>query len=365
MEYLLALAIAGLVAFLGLLLYFDLPPKMAVDRIARRLTGGPEISHLNVTDAPYRRIGLTAARAPKPVLLNIETSDASGQPTHPDVVYAPEGFGARKWPYWMVCTPYPYGNDFFENPELFASFDGVNWQIPDGAKNPLVPSCPIKGDHHSDPDLVLHQNQLWLFFRQTLRSKTPTKNRILLMKSGNGVDWSNPTEILLDQKGTGLLSPAVICDENGFLMWMIEQVDGKFAIIRRLSEDGTNWTGSRKCEIAGSIAGRNLWHIDVIPEKDRLSALVVTCTGQVGEGSRIHYAYSFNQGETWNIGPFLLERVYEFEAALQYRATMRKVQEDPPLYEVWYSAASSKYVWSIAYLRFVREENILLPYFSS
>ena len=82
----------------------------------------------------------------------------------------------------------------------------------------------------------------------------------------------------------------------------------------------------------------------MICEEGRLSALIVTCTGMFGEGARIHYAYSFDRGETWFIGPFILEQVYEFEATLQYRATIRKMREDPSVYEVWYSVANSKYI---------------------
>jgi hypothetical protein len=364
MAYLFALVIAGLVAFLGLLLRFDLSPRIAMNRILRRFTNAPDLARASLSDAPYRQIKGVTTRLLKPLLLNIQTSDGSGQAAHPDVVYVPEGFGPQKWPYWMVCTPYPYGNDFFENPEVFASFDGINWEVPDGAKNPLVAPLSLKGDHHSDPDVVLHENQFWLFYRQTLRSRTPTENRIYLMKSTDGSEWGRPVEALLDKNGTGLLSPAVIHDGNSFRLWMIERLEEKFVITLRLSEDGTNWSTARKCEVIGALRARNLWHIDVIQEQDRLSALIVTCTGQVGEGSRIHYGHSFDQGETWHVGPFLFDQIYEFEASLQYRATLRKMQDDPAVYEVWYSAANSKYMWSIAYLRCVREGNNLRPDYS-
>ena len=365
MEYFLAFVFAGLAGFLGLLLYFDISPKTALNRIVRRFIEVPDVSQLSLSDAPYRRVRSATKRLPKPLLLNIETSDGSGQPAHPDVAYLPQGFGTRQWPYWMVCTPYPYGNESFENPEIFASFDGVSWQMPDGARNPLVARLPIKGDHYSDPDIVFHEKELWLFFRQTLRSKAPAENRIYVTKSPDGKNWVSPVEVLLDKAGTGLLSPAVIHDGNGFVMWVIEKIEGQFAITRRKSATGMEWSAGEKCDVTGCPGGRNIWHIDVISEKNRLSALVVTCTGVLGEGARIHYAHSFDGGGTWFIGPFILDQVYEFEAALQYRATMRRMREDPAIYEVWYSAANSKYMWSIAYLQCVRVENVLSPYFAS
>ena len=41
------------------------------------------------------------------------------QTTHPDVLYIPTGFNGYK--YWLSHTPYPYTNDFYENPEIVCS----------------------------------------------------------------------------------------------------------------------------------------------------------------------------------------------------------------------------------------------------
>lgn len=297
----------------------------------------------------------------RPLLMNLETSDGSGQVTHPDVAYIPEGFGEGNWTYWMACTPYPDRNAHFENPELFVSYDGIHWAVPSGLTNPVVPSPETAGDHHSDPDLLFHSGYLWLFFRQTLRSKPPTENRIFLMKTSDGVHWSVPQLLLSDSTGRELLSPAVIYTDGLFLMWTVEICSEEFTIVRRRSRNGSDWSVPELCKVSGLSAPRHAWHIDVLQEGDRLSALLVSCVGKGGADSRLHYAYSEDRGLTWSAGGFLFDKVYEFEEGAQYRASLLPRVGCRGEYDLWYSAGSSRLLFSIAYVRVVREENRLLP----
>lgn len=153
-------------------------------------------SALGRRDAPYRRVGKVLGELHRPILLNLETSDGSGQACHPDVLYIRGGFGSKKWPYWMVCTPYPYKDNRVENPEIFVSYDGIIWAGPDGGQNPIVATPKVAGDHNSDPDMVFYENQMWLFYRETQKSrapgKTPDRNIIYLLKSKDGVQWTPP-----------------------------------------------------------------------------------------------------------------------------------------------------------------------------
>jgi hypothetical protein len=346
----------------GLLLSYDLAPRAALYRIFGRLGKAPESLRPIQRDAPYRKMTRRSNGLHRPILLNLETSDGSGQACHPDVVFIPGGFGARNWTYWMVCTPYPYQDERFENPEIFAGYDGVNWEIPEGAQNPIVPALNNAKDHHSDPDIIFHENQLWLFYRKTLRSRSPRENRIYLMQSADGVRWSSPVEILSEKAEMELLSPAVIHDATCFVMWTVEIHRGEFKIMRRSSRDAVNWSTSEPAAIIGLQNGRHAWHIDVIQENGRLSAALVSCLGASGDGSRIHYIYSEDHGRTWFDTGFLFEQAYEFEANLQYRATLRKSEECTAVYELWYSAASFANMFSIAYVKLIREENKLLPF---
>jgi hypothetical protein len=360
-QLLLGSLLLAVCAFVLLLSYFNLSPAAFLNKVAHRFLTQDANPQPLVRDAPYRRLTVASHFLHRPQLLNLETSDGSGQACHPDVVYIPQGFGLNKWPYWMVCTPYPYLDSYRENPEVFVSCDGLTWCIPKGLQNPVVHPPRMRGDHNSDPDILFHENELWLFYRETVRSQSPNENTIFLVKSSDGVRWSAPIEILQEKSGAELLSPAVCFDRDHFAMWTIEILGGELKLMRRTSLDGLIWGAPVLATVMGLEKGRHPWHIDVIQEEDRLSALLVSCTGLGGRGARIHYAFSEDHGLTWSAGGILLQQIYEFEANTQYRATFRRLGGTPAIYEVWYSASSSTNMFSIAYLKLARTENSLQP----
>jgi hypothetical protein len=354
-------ALLACCGFLALMVARDITPNGALYRIGTRFGRVPERLKPALSDAPYRRIAQAPAGGHRPLLLNIETSDGSGQACHPDVAYAAEGFGSEGWTYWMACTPYPYGEAAYENPEVFASFDGVNWIVPPGLTNPVVSPPGARNDHNSDPDILFFQGELWLYYRETLRSKTPNENRILLTRSKDGALWSPRAQVLRDVSGREILSPAVIHDGHQFVMWTVEVIDGTCHIVRRFSRDGVGWDVPITGIVSGLELPRHAWHIDVIQERDRLSALIVSCVGLGGAKSRLHYGYSLDGGLNWIVQGFLFDQVYEFESDAQYRATSRFYEECAPAYEVWYSARNRKMMFSIGYLRMIRQQNDLIP----
>jgi len=359
--FLLSVLLACALLFIALSFRYDLTSRAVLFKILSRFGIHPELFRPSEFATPYQRLKNGSEVSHRPVLLNLETSDGSGQVTHPDVAYIPEGFGQSKWTYWMACTPYPHRNAQFENPEMFVSFDGINWAVPSGLKNPLVPSPVITGDHNSDPDILFHLDYLWLFYRQTIRSKTPNENRLFHLKSRDGVRWSDPVEILFDKTGRELLSPAVIHDGRQFLMWTVEICGTEFKIVRRNSPNGVEWSAPVVCKLTGLEIPRHAWHIDVIRESERLSAALVSCVGKGGAKSRIHYAFSEDQGLSWAIEGFMFDQIHEFEAAAQYRGSMLRREDQPATYDLWYSAECSRQLCSIAYLRLTRDRNRLLP----
>ena len=106
------------------------------------------------------------------VLIHVPTSDGSGEACHPSVADIPGGFGGYR--YWMANTPYPKNACKLENPELFASHDGLFWEVPSGVRNPLVPAPAGDNRHyHSDPCLLHDRHQLLLYFRSSDEESRP------------------------------------------------------------------------------------------------------------------------------------------------------------------------------------------------
>jgi len=358
----LILLVGCLASFLRFLVRGDLSPRIAIEKIKNRLSKAPPALLPSFGDAPYRRL---TDRPPQhhPTLLNLQTSEGTGQACHPDVTYIPNGFGAGRWPYWMVCTPYAYGHFAHENPEIFVSHDGVSWIIPDGVTNPLIPSPRGAWDYNSDPDMFFLNGKLWLYYRETRQTPGSLETRIYLTTSGDGVHWSSPFEVLFARGDEALLmSPAVIHQEGTFHMWTVDRVANEIQVMRRESPDGRKWYAPVQCTLIG-LQGREPWHLDVIREEDRLSALLVSL--KTPPDWRLHYAYSLDEGITWNVDGFLLEPAYEFEEASQYRATLLKTGSNPHTYRIWYSAGNRRQMFSIAHQAMSRANGKLEPVFDT
>ena len=77
------------------------------------------------------------------------TYDGSNQAVHPSVIYVKDRFNGFK--YWMAITPYPNGNDDYENPQILVSNDGVNFTYFKTLNSYLdIPNDFKLGGHYSD-----------------------------------------------------------------------------------------------------------------------------------------------------------------------------------------------------------------------
>jgi hypothetical protein len=357
--YVAILLICALCAFVALLARKDISPRIAFEKFRNRIARRPPVFLPNFHDAPYRRLP-GKAPAHHPTLLNIRTSEGTGQACHPDVAFSKEGFGEQHWKYWMACTPYAYCHFVLENPEVFASHDGLTWVIPQGAMNPVVPSPPASWDHNSDPDILFVGQRLWLYYRETLRTARPVTNKIFLTMTDDGVRWTPPKEVVSETGEEALLmSPAVIHDGTGFHMFTVGRLDGSFELARRESTDGSSWSQPTSCSVEGFPSDHELWHLDVFRESDRLSAIFVSAKDL--SQNKLHYGFSRDGGLTWQLDGLLLDPSFEFEEGFLYRTTLLKKDLGDQEYELWYSAANRRGMFSIAHLRMIREGDRMVP----
>lgn len=210
------------------------------------------------------------------VLLNAEhpelipTYEGSNQPTHPSVLYFPEGWHGCE--YWMAMTPYPFNNGSYEDPSILVSHDGRAWQAPGGVTNPLV-SRPAVG-HNCDVELcyAAEQDELRLYY---VEADDVKQSWVKLLRSSDGVHWSGPHTVLHDGAHMyGILSPSIQQMADGsWQMWYVDTGDVGYKnqcnrVRTRVSPDGLIWGEKESC---GGLAqpGFQIWHLSVWREPGR------------------------------------------------------------------------------------------------
>ena len=293
-----------------------------------------------------------------PILLNLPTSEGSGEAAHPDVLHVPRGWGAGHWSWLMAATPYPIGTDYFENPEFYVSRDGLRWQVPEGLINPLarVPVEPhrreIRREFHSDPSLLLHEDQLFLYYRWTALLNTgETENRILRTASSDGVLWS-PAEIVLSErlpagKDRKFLSPSALFLDEAFVLWTVEYDAGARSIFRRVSPDGLHWGEPEKTALEAPFPLEAPWHLDVTEGVSCLRLLLTTARDR-GLGAELFCGFSEDGGLSWNVTHQAFEPGYFFESKRVYRSSLVPMEDGTD--RLYYSAMAGDGTWHIAAL---------------
>ena len=201
-------------------------------------------------------------------LLKIPTYEKSGQVTHPKVMYFPHKWNG--YHYWMVMTPYPYGNSKFENPSIVVSNDGVHWEEPPGIKNPIsgVPEDVKSGAYYSDPHIVMKGNTMEVWHRYNHAKGTPEKpkedlehNHWIRRVSNDGIHWSQPEEMF--ETNDGALSACIEYENGVYIMWYATLQNKGSNLLRFESKDGKIWTKSVLCSVP-IPQGYRIWHQDVI-----------------------------------------------------------------------------------------------------
>lgn len=190
--------------------------------------------------------------------INLQTYDGSNQTVHPDICFWKEN-------YWLVCTPYPYGIDTYENPCIYQSVDAINWDIPVGCTNPLAfPDLNNKGSHISDPCLISTNDELRVYFRDTLNEKGKIAQYIKMVSSNDGSVWSDP-QVVMQSEIDSLISPAIMKSDKYLYMVHI-RLDNPYGgtLILSSSCDGISWGNEREVQVDNIPHGMFIWHIAIM-----------------------------------------------------------------------------------------------------
>jgi hypothetical protein len=308
------------------------------------------------------RYMLHNGRAHQPTPIVVPTYDGSGQCVHPSVLYFPQSWGGHR--YWMAFTPYPDGNDQLENPSIVVSNDGIHWTVPTGLNNPVVPSPGTSVDYLSDPHLFVHDDLMYMIYREYIRSVTPYEERWFIMRSSNGINWETPIEITYSSRSIQV-SACILHQAGRFVMYFVTYAGKSFQSIQKIVCSGDpmckeQWSEPIDVQLTGLPAGVWPWHIDITLQPDSSwDMLLTTCTGIGGIHCRLHYAHSLD-GDHWvtTAEPFILP-LHPLENSLHYKASM--IRMDQELYHLWYSAMDVWGKWYTLFLPVSKEHHHLLP----
>lgn len=265
--------------------------------------------------SPQRAINLVA-----PITkLVLPTYDGSGQAVHPSVVYIPNGFSGYKW--WMAFTPYPEGNDDYENPSIVASNDGVTWVVPDGLTNPVVAGL-VSPQWNLDPELIFDGTQLIMYWADST-------GKYYRKTSANGTVWSATTELTWLTVGVSVWSaPGII--REGATSWKawgspfaaISAVNPNYLALYE-STDGVAWSFSNA--IPTNLQGIP-WHISVYADEMGYHFLVAAYPkGKTNADCSLYYGFSVDgQDITFGTEPIIAPESSDWTSGEIYRSCFAK-----------------------------------------
>jgi len=275
--------------------------------------------------------------------LNIPTYDGSGQAVHPDVYYNANGW--RGYKYWMVMTPYPNGNDAYENPSILVSNDGISWSVPQGLQNPIDPK-PASGSN-SDVDIVYNEtaDRIEIYY---VESGAGT-SYLIRKTSADGITWSAEKNTML-VPDYQVMSPAIIKNGSVYDMWYTggascsADTTVKFAN----SADGLNWSSPQMVNIKTDL---NIWHLDVsyIPSQNEYWMVYAAYPkGSTCGNTDLYFAKSKDKINWTNYPDIIIKRGTSWDSSQIYRSTFL-FNDTSNTMRIWYSARGGV-AWHIGYV---------------
>ena len=311
----------------------------SVNGIAPNESGNVEIS---VSDGGMVSCAIPKIRINPKEPLNITTHEGGqNQPTHPKVLFFPDGWNGHK--YWMVYTPYPGNNSQQENPCITYSDDGITWSE-EGISNPIA-TAPTNG-YNSDTHLIVVDNVLECWWREVVSQE----EIIVRKKSTDGVAWSDREELFRTGTTTAAdcLSPVVIYDDAKYKIWCAYQ---RRYLKYYESADGTNWQYKRDIAINPTGSSYKVWHFDII--KTAAGYEFVGCyqlNGVFDKNNFIYYSTSKNNvGYKYPVR--ILTNGYDgrFDRLELYRPCLLKMNDgtDHEYYNLYYGAQGALRNWAI------------------
>lgn len=263
------------------------------------------------------------------------THDGSGQAVHPDVYDFGAGNAWNGYRYWMAHTPYPFGDDTLEKPNILASNDGDTWVVPPGMINPISTGF--------DPEIAVDGDRMYVISQGM---------KVTWCDDGSSA-WS-AQQILFPQL-TGEVSPTVIQEDDGtWRMWTIQKRTlARYRLLHRTATSVMGpWSAPEEIVMPNDlVAGRDLWHIDVQKHEGAYWAVVAEATkGTSGSGTQLYMATS-RDGYAFAVSgePVLPtgESTFWDDGQIYRACIIPRGSGDSLTFDLWYSARKTSGAWNI------------------
>ncbi len=272
--------------------------------------------------------------------LNIKSAYGDNQAIHPKVLNFKEKWNGYK--YWMVYSPYPDGNDKYENPHIKVSNDLINWTNKKCFKNPLV-DTPVDYNHqlvyNSDPHLVYNfdTDTLECYYRYVNDEKDIVI--IYRLTTKDGIHWSDKEEIITAKRTIkDYISPAIIYENGIYKMWFVDK-DRTLKYME--SKDGYKYGNEKIIELNYPISNLVTWHIDVIKTDKGYEMIVVAYKSWKDRNSMNLYYFNSKDNNIYSKGIVILRpSLISWDNRGIYRSSF--IYEDNTYY-VFYSGISDKF----------------------
>lgn len=209
---------------------------------------------------------------------------------HPCVRYITEGFAGHKW--WMVVTPYPNSNSYYEQPVLYYG-DGNDGEPPQNWKFVSIVQEPHERGFNSDPNLFYDGKKLWIFWKESKTENTleSANWHSIMARSFDGSSWS-PVQKMADNNDphiANVFAPTILNIDGEIIMLATAfehpRVSGShlpfghnhLALWRldRNEIEGAHFVFDRVCK-QSYPKDFNFWHADICQTSDNSYCCVVT-----------------------------------------------------------------------------------------
>ena len=248
-------------------------------------------------------------------MLDLKTPDRMNQCAHPDLVKLQDGS------YLMAITPYPFGNDKYEQPVIFKSTNLKSWTYLSG---PIDQERIGKKNHLSDPSILqMPSGRLYCYYRECLYDEAIPTTNIYRMDSESGIHWENKKCLITEAMDHfDVISPSFRWDESrGIHCYFCLKQNGQMKL---MYSDRENIEKENLNEIILKDhipEGKMLWHVSHICQEEKDVLLLTLSEGLGGENSELYVGeVSHLTFELSNLRKIKIKSQVS-QIALEYRAT--------------------------------------------